>query len=202
MNATKSSKEALRDALRMRRQNISPEQHAVRSAEITRHLIDILRPFEDILVYTSKPPEVDTCPLIAALLEEDKDVIVPIIQPADCSLRFSYVRTMDVLVPGTFHVPEPLGNEIPADPTEIEVALIPLLGFDAHGNRIGYGAGYYDRFLAKNTHFPTIGVAFALQECEDIPHEPTDQSLDAVVTESGATVFSNHRNVMHCRDKT
>ncbi len=197
MNATKSDKEALRYALRLARQDISPEQYAIQSAEITRHLVDILRPFETILVYASKPPEVDTRPLIITLLKEGKQVIVPIIQRADCSLRFSYIRTVDVLVTGTFHVPEPLGNEIPADPIEIEVALIPLLGFDALGNRIGYGAGYYDRFLSKNTHFPTIGVAFALQECVHIPHESTDQTLDAVVTESGATDFSNHRDLRH-----
>ena len=197
MNATKSDKEQLRDALRLTRQEISPEQYATRSAEIAQHLFSLLKPFDTILVYVSKHPEVDTSPLIVRLLEEGKHVIVPIIQRADCSLRFSYIKTLDVLVPGTFHVPEPLGNEIPADPTEIDVALIPLLGFDALGNRIGYGAGYYDRFLAKNTHFPTIGVAFEVQECVHIPYEPTDQTLDAVVTESGATVFSHHRDLLH-----
>jgi len=190
MNPIVSTKETLRQALRLQREEISPEEYTTRSAEIAKHLLNILRPFQTILVYSSKLPEVDTRPLIAALLEERKNVIVPIIQREDCSLRLSYIRTPDVLVPGTFNVPEPLGNEIPADPAEIEVALIPLLGFDSGGNRIGYGAGYYDRFLAQQTHFPTIGVAFAVQECENIPHEPTDQTLDAVVTESGHTTFS------------
>ena len=95
-------------------------------------------------------------------------------------------------MPSTFHVPEPVGNEIPADPEKIDVALIPLLGFDNVGNRIGYGAGYYDRFLAQHTQFPTVGVAFAIQECNHIPHEPTDQTLDAVVTESGFIIFSKN----------
>ena len=95
-----------------------------------------------------------------------------------------------MLVPSTFGVPEPLGNEITADPADIEVALIPLLGFDSRGNRIGYGAGYYDRFLSQHTHFPTIGVAFTVQKCDTIPHEPTDQTLDAVVTESVYHIFS------------
>ncbi|KAF1073939.1 5-formyltetrahydrofolate cyclo-ligase [Methanogenium sp. MK-MG] len=192
MDTTVSTKERLRQALRLRRQEITPEQYAARSAEITEHLLKILAPFDRILVYSSKPPEADTRPLITALLEEGKHVIVPIIQREDCSLRFSYIRTTDVLVPGTFHVPEPVGNEIPADPADIEVALIPLLGFDAGGNRIGYGAGYYDRFLAQHIHFPTVGVAFAVQECENIPSEPTDQTLDAVVTESGHTIISKH----------
>lgn len=76
MNAARSNKEALRDALRLRRQEISPEQYAVRSAEIARHLIDILRPFKTILVSSSKPPDVDTQPLIEALLEEGRQIIV------------------------------------------------------------------------------------------------------------------------------
>ncbi len=195
MNPIVSTKETLRQALRLKRGEISPEQYAAWSTEITKRLLEILRPFQTILVYVSKPPEVDTQPLIAALLEEGKDVIVPIIQCEDCSLRLSYIRTPDVLVPGTFSVPEPLGNEIPADPAKIEVALIPLLGFDAGGNRIGYGAGYYDRFLAQHTHFPTVGVAFAVQECDYIPHERTDQTLDAVVTESVYTIYSKHRDM-------
>lgn len=180
----------MRQTLRLKRQNISPEQYAAHSREITTILLKALLPFKTILVYSSKSPEVDTRSLITALLNERKNVIVPIIQCEDCSLRLSYIRTPDVLVPSTFNVPEPIGNEIPADPTDIEVALIPLLGFDDAGNRIGYGAGYYDRFLAHHTHFPTIGVAFAMQRCDHIPHEATDQTLDAVVTESGFSIIS------------
>lgn len=190
MNPIVSSKEALRQTLRQKREEISPEQYAAHSREITTYLLEMLRPFETILVYSSKSPEVDTQPLIASLLGEGKNIIVPIIQREDCSLRLSYIRTADVLVPSTFNVPEPIGNEIPADPAEIEVALIPLLGFDDAGNRIGYGAGYYDRFLSKHTHFPTVGVAFAVQKCDHIPHEATDQTLDAVVTESGILITS------------
>ncbi|WAI01521.1 5-formyltetrahydrofolate cyclo-ligase [Methanogenium organophilum] len=190
MNPTVSSKEALRQTLRQKRQEIPPEQYAARSREITTSLLKTLKPFETILVYSSKPPEVDTRPLIRSLLNEGKNIIVPIIQREDCSLRLSYIRTADVLVPSTFNVPEPIGNEIPADPADIDVALIPLLGFDDAGNRIGYGAGYYDRFLSKHTQFPTVGVAFAVQRCVQIPHEATDQTLDAVVTEAGITIIS------------
>jgi len=195
MNTTVSTKETLRQELRLQREEITQEEYTTRSAEIAKRLLEILRPFQTILVYSSKPPEVDTRPLIATLLKQGKKVIVPIIQCEDCSLRLSYIRTPDVLVPSTFSVPEPVGKEIPADPAEIEVALIPLLGFDAGGNRIGYGAGYYDRFLSQQTHFPTVGVAFAVQECVTIPHEPTDQTLDAVVTESEYTIFSKHRDL-------
>jgi 5-formyltetrahydrofolate cyclo-ligase len=190
MNPVISGKNTLREMLRTRRQAITPEQYTMWSAAITARLSEVLRPFETILVYSSKPPEVDTHPLIASLLREGKQVIVPIIQREDCSLRLSYITTPDVLVPSTFNVPEPIGHEIPADPAVIEVALIPLLGFDAAGNRLGYGAGYYDRFLAQHTHFPTVGVAFAVQQCPDIPHEATDQALDAIVTDAGVSLVS------------
>lgn len=193
MNPVVSGKHALRERLRSIREAISPDQYAAWSTAITTHLSVVLRPFDTILVYSSKPPEVDTHPLIASLLGEGKRVIVPVIQREDCSLRLSYITTPDVLVPSTFNVPEPVGHEIPADPADIEVALIPLLGFDEAGNRIGYGAGYYDRFLAQHTHFPTVGVAFAVQQCDDIPHEATDQVLDAVVTDAGVSIISNHQ---------
>ncbi len=89
-----STKETLRQALRLRREEITPEQYAARSVEIASHLLKFLAPFDTILVYASKPPEVDTRPLITALLEEGKHVMVPIIQREDCSLRFSYIRTL------------------------------------------------------------------------------------------------------------
>ena len=197
MNPVISGKVALRERMRSTREAITPEQYTAWSTAITARLSEVLRPFETILVYSSKPPEVDTRPLIASLLGEGKRVIVPIIQREDCSLRLSYITTPDVLVPSTFNVPEPIGHEIPADPADIEVALIPLLGFDAAGNRLGYGAGYYDRFLAQHTHFPTVGVAFAVQQCVDIPHETTDQPLDAVVTDTGVSIISKQSAFHH-----
>jgi 5-formyltetrahydrofolate cyclo-ligase len=137
------------------------------------------------MVYVSKDPEVDTFPLIRQLLEEKKRVVVPIIQQKDRSLRLSYLTSLTTLQPSTFNVPEPIGNEIPADAERIEVAVIPLVGFDRKGNRIGYGAGYYDRFLQKNRQMVKIGVAFACQKVPSVPTGPFDIRMDVIITEKG-----------------
>lgn len=137
------------------------------------------------MVYVSKDPEVDTLPLLRHLLGEKKRVVVPIIQREDRSLRLSYLTSLSTLRPSTFNVPEPIGNEIPAEAERIEVAVIPLVGFDRKGNRIGYGAGYYDRFLQKNRQMMKIGVAFACQEVPIVPAEPFDIRMDVIITEEG-----------------
>lgn len=73
---------------------------------------------------------------------------------------------------------------------ELNVILMPLLGFDKLGTRLGYGGGYYDRTLALLTKRPRlIGFAFALQELEHIPREAHDVPLDAIVTERGVRNF-------------
>lgn len=88
-------------------------------------------------------------------------------------------------------------SEPPADAPVIvpQVLLVPLVAFDASGNRLGFGGGFYDRtLLALRTAGPetrAIGIAFAFQEIDNVPHDATDQHLDAVVTERGVTVFEN-----------
>ena len=74
--------------------------------------------------------------IINSLLDEGKTVVVPIIETRTKTLRLSYLKSVADLEPGTFHVPEPLAAEIPADIGKIEIALLPLIGFDRSGNRI------------------------------------------------------------------
>jgi 5-formyltetrahydrofolate cyclo-ligase len=88
------------------------------------------------------------------------------------------------MVPGEF------GALIPADGAWLqpEVLIVPLVGFDARGYRLGYGGGFYDRTLeALRARGPVlaVGFAFAGQEMPSVPIEPTDQKLDVIVTESG-----------------
>lgn len=179
------SKTALRQAAKIQRATLNEAQISDYSRRIRDHLIPVLKEKEPVLVYASKCPEVDTMPLIEWLLEEGKTVVVPIIQREDCSLRLSYLSDPAVLVPSTFQVPEPIGHEVPADPSEIQVVIVPMLAFDAAGNRLGYGAGYYDRFLARHPGLLTIGLAFSCQEFDSLPAEENDIRMDRIVTEQG-----------------
>jgi 5-formyltetrahydrofolate cyclo-ligase len=181
----RDQKESVRKILRQRKDAMIPEDRLRKSYRICRHLMEIIRNDETVMVFTSKEKEVNTKPLIMALFGQGNPVVVPIIVKEDVSLRLSYLRDFSALVPSTFGVPEPIGSEIPAPAEDIGTIILPMLGFDRKGGRIGYGAGYYDRFLSKNRNLRKIGIAFACQEFEDLPVDENDIRMDYIITEDG-----------------
>lgn len=176
-------KQGVRKKARLTRDSLSKEDTSGWSRKICSSLLHILDGESPVMVYASKEREVDTRVLISGLLERGIRVVVPIIEREGRRLRLSYLDTMDVLSPSTFSVPEPVGHEIPADPADVKVVVVPMMAFDRHGHRLGYGAGYYDRFLSKNTHLEKIGVAFSCQEMDLIPTDENDVRMDIIVTE-------------------
>jgi len=181
----REQKSSIRQILRQRKDAMEPEDRQKKSTIICRHLMTIIGDHETVMAYTSKEKEVNTVPIITALLARSNPVIVPIIVKEDVSLRLSYLRDMAALVPSTFGVPEPIGSEIPARGDEVDTILLPMLGFDRTGGRIGYGAGYYDRFLERYPGLRKIGIAFACQEIDALPLDPTDVRMDHIITEEG-----------------
>jgi 5-formyltetrahydrofolate cyclo-ligase len=105
-------KNSIRKILRQKKEAMLPEDRLEKSQRICRHLMAIIRDKETVMVYTSKEKEVNTVPLIHALFRQKNPVVVPIIVKEDVSLRLSYLRDFSALVPSTFGVPEPIGNEI------------------------------------------------------------------------------------------
>jgi 5-formyltetrahydrofolate cyclo-ligase len=181
----REQKSRIRETLRQRKDAMAPEDRQEKSRKLCHHLMTLIRDNETVMAYTSKEKEVNTVPLITALLERKNPVIVPIIVKEDVSLRLSYLRDLATLVPSTFGVPEPIGSEIPARGEDVDTIILPMLGFDRTGARIGYGAGYYDRFLEKYPSLHKIGIAFACQEIESLPLDTTDVRMDHIVTEDG-----------------
>lgn len=186
-------KNLIRQVLRGRKDVMNPEDRLEKSRAICRHLLALIRDHETVMVYTSKEKEVNTVPLITALFSRGNPVVVPIIVREDVSLRLSYLKDFSALVPSTFGVPEPIGSEIPARGEDIDTIVLPMLGFDRTGGRIGYGAGYYDRFLEKHPALCTIGIAFACQEIESLPLDENDVRMDYIVTEEGIVYSGGDR---------
>jgi len=185
MDSLREQKENVRKILRQKKEALLPEDRLEKSQRICCHIMEIIRDGETVMVFTSKEKEVNTRPLIMALFGKGNPVVVPIIVKEDVSLRLSYLRDFSALVPSTFGVPEPIGSEIPALAEDIDTIILPMLGFDRAGGRIGYGAGYYDRFLSKNPGLRKVGIAFACQEVGSIPVDENDIRMDAVLTEDG-----------------
>jgi 5-formyltetrahydrofolate cyclo-ligase len=176
-------KARIREEVKSARARIPPVNRERWSASIEERLLPLVVSYTTLLVYASKPPEVDTRHLIDRLLSEGKKVVVPIIETHTGSLRLSYLHNPACLVRSTFQVPEPIGNEIPASPKAVEAAIVPLIAFDTEGSRLGYGAGYYDRFLRKYRHIIKIGIAFSLQQQPLLPQDMDDVKMDIIVTE-------------------
>jgi 5-formyltetrahydrofolate cyclo-ligase len=194
-------KESVRKILRQRKEAVLPEDRLSNSRKICHHLMKIIRKDETVMVFTSKEKEVNTRPLIMALFGTGNPVVVPIIVKEDCSLQLSYLRDFSALVPSTFGVPEPIGSEIPADAKSIGTIILPMLGFDRAGGRIGYGAGYYDRFLSKNPGLRKIGIAFGCQEVENLPVDENDIRMDMIITEDGIVYSGGGKNHGDQRNK-
>ena len=186
------TKKLLRDHARALRSALSPAEISEKSERICRNVLDVLDGTNPLLVYASKPPEVNTQALIGRLILQGKTVIVPIIEKDTKTLRLSYLNDPAVLQESTFRVPEPVGHELPALASDVKAVIIPMVAFDKLGNRLGYGAGYYDRFLASHPHITRIGLAFACQELEEIPADATDAGMDIIVTDT---------SIIHCRSR-
>jgi 5-formyltetrahydrofolate cyclo-ligase len=185
-----TDKKILRDYARALRSSLSPAEINEKSGRICRNVLDVLDGTNPLLVYVSKPSEVNTQALIERLISQGKTVVVPIIEKDTKTLRLSYLDDPAVLQESTFHVPEPVGHELPALASDVKAVIIPMLAFDKKGNRLGYGAGYYDRFLSSHLHLRRIGLAFACQEVEEIPADATDAGMDIIVTDT---------SIIHCR---
>ncbi len=129
--------------------------------------------------------EIDTRPLLGRLAGEGWTTCLPVVVATDRPLLFRR------WLPGEPLDRDAMGIAIPAPDApqaEPDVLIVPLLAFDREGYRLGYGGGYYDRTLAglrAKKSIIAIGVAYAAQEVESVPHDTHDQKLDFVMTEKG-----------------
>jgi 5-formyltetrahydrofolate cyclo-ligase len=188
---TPHRKKIHRDDARRKRSELQPQEIIEKSNTICESTLTILNGCRTVMVYASKSPEVDTGTLIAELIGRGTHVVLPIIERETTSLRLSYLKDPTHLVESTFRVPEPIGNEHPAKAEEVDTVVIPMLAFDTEGNRLGYGAGYYDRFLSRHPGIRRIGLAFSCQEADSLPCDENDIRMNLVITEKG---------IIRCRD--
>lgn len=155
-----------------------------------------------VFVYMHFRSEVRTDTLIRALLARCGTVCVPRTLPGQS--RLLAVRISDPeedVAPGYRGIPEPLPHLLASAvvaPREIDVVIVPGSVFDPGGGRLGYGGGYYDRFLAREApEAVRIALAFGLQVVAKVPVEPHDQLMDFVVTEEN--LYDCRRN-RHAQD--
>ena len=148
--------------------------------------LDTLPGFEaagSVLLYVSAfPEEIDTGPWLRHALASGKRLILPSVDRRSRSLRLAAVSDLDLdLRPGHRGIPEPSPNCPPIDPGSVDWALVPGLAFDAKGQRLGRGAGHYDRLLpGLRPDAARWALILDVQWVESLPIEPHDQPLDGV----------------------
>ena len=131
--------------------------------------------------------ELDVKGVIARLMDSGQPVCLPVVLGDEQPLELRIWQDGAPLYEAGFGTLAPSEEAPRAEP---DVILMPLLGFDKLGTRLGYGGGYYDRTLAALTKRPRlVGFAFALQEIDHIPRDAHDVPLDVIVTEEGVRVF-------------
>ncbi|WP_420549716.1 5-formyltetrahydrofolate cyclo-ligase [Curvivirga sp.] len=178
-------KQAARKAASKIRKEVAAQDDGSASLEIFAQLQEAGL-FKDGLVISGFLPigsEIDTRPILEKCRELGMVISLPCVEAVDAPLTFRKWHPDDELVKESFGTmaPAPSAEEVQPD-----IILSPMLAFDREGFRLGYGGGFYDRSLEKLRKVKStvaIGVAYAGQEIDAVPHDHLDQPLDMVVTE-------------------
>lgn len=183
------NRQQLRTQMRQRRMALSAsEQQNAASALVQQFLQQtMLMQAQHIALYLSNDGEINTTPLIEALWAAGKQVYLPILHPFTAGyLLFQQYLAASPMTTNRFGIAEPKLNCNHIKPVaELEIICTPLVAFDAHGQRLGMGGGFYDRTLAQlpAAHpVQIIGLAHSCQQVAALPSEAWDYPLNAIVT--------------------
>lgn len=181
------SKAELRTYMKNQRKALTKEEVVNKSARIKDHLLqreEFIKATE-VFVYVSFANEVDTFGLITLALSLGKSVFVPKVLGKE-AMGFYQIKQLVGLVPSSFGILEPTGGtEAILDKASAPLLLMPGLAFDYEGNRLGYGGGYYDRYLTEHSHvFVTrIALAYEFQVLREIARGELDEPVNLIITE-------------------
>ena len=180
-----NDKQALRAHFKQQRALVAQEKQAERDAEILSRLLVLpeYRHCKTVFTYVSKRGEVATESLIQAAWASGKQVAVPRCNAQNGEMQFYQITSWNDLQKGKFGLREPNNACLLADPSQTDaLCIVPGLCFDANGYRIGYGGGYYDRFLPQFAG-KTVGLCPAAAVVLRVPRESTDQAVHMIITE-------------------
>lgn len=177
-----SDKTRLRRKLVSTRETKPATEKRLHSERICAAVLAVSPPPASVFVYVSLPDEVATRTLIDTFVARGATVTVPRIV-AGGEMRAVSFPGWEEMRAGPLGIPAPSSRLAYNGP--IESAIVPGLGFTRDGARIGYGAGYYDRWLASHPHTARIGVAFECQLVAMLPQEAHDVPMHRVITETG-----------------
>lgn len=165
------------------RDSLSEESRRQADRMIMEKVTDLeaFRTSDLVYTYVSFGSEVSTREIMARCLEENKCLAAPRIEGKE--MKFFRVKSLEELVPGIWGIPEPAAGA--QEVKEAGIMLVPGLAFDKKGYRLGYGGGYYDRYLSARPDLAenTIGLAYQAQLVDKVPSQEYDLPVKKIVTE-------------------
>lgn len=177
-------KQEIRNRGRALRAELDSQQRAALDAKIAQNVRRLYQygPCQTIMIYVSTPIEINTIPIIENALAEGKRVAVPRCIPGTRKMEFYYISSLDDLEPGSFSVMEPKEGLEMLTSFDKCLMIMPGIQFDVNGYRIGYGKGYYDRYMAKFTGF-SAGLCYDWELRRHLCHGRFDRPVNAIVTD-------------------
>lgn len=174
----------LREQCRNRRKNLEATSKAEMDSGIAENVRRLYqyRSAKVIMVYVSTSIEVDTFKIIENALKDGKQIAVPRCIPQTRQMEFHYITSVDELMPGSFSVLEPPEHYPVVSDFSGALMLVPGFMFDCFGYRLGYGKGYYDRYMSRYNG-AAVGLCYSEELRAHMYHGRYDRSVDAVVSE-------------------
>lgn len=181
----KEIKKQLRNELLSLRKQMQKEVVIEQSKLIWNHIqaLTAFKQADYIGIYANMQNEVETLCYIDLLVNQGKKVYFPKVFAKTKDMRFFEIQHIKQLEKGTFDVLEPPET---SEASKLDLMIVPGVAFDRKGNRLGYGAGYYDRFFEKHQYICKIGICFEFQRLKEIPTNSFDVPMDWIITEKNA----------------
>lgn len=172
------TKQEIRQNIKIKRVQMSEDSHREMSSKVLTKLFSLEEyvASNTMYVYVDTQGEVGTKNLILQAFDQGKEVAVPKIE--DGVMNFYEISSLDDLAPGYFGILEPEVKRIPRTP---DIVIVPGVAFSKSKERLGYGGGFYDRFLKDNV--TKVALAFEFQILDELPVEEHDIKMDMIITE-------------------
>lgn len=210
LNDETKQRALLRRQFREQRRQLSDIEQRQASIALRKRLLtsNILLGAQTIACYCSDDGEIDLTPTISTLISHKRKIALPFINFSG-AMHFKRFTKTSRLTAGRFNILHPDKPALNVAPLAIDLILVPLVAFDSQGHRLGRGGGFYDRYLAQFDRArrynlsgcaeavsrpKVVGVAHSLQQHPELPIEPWDIPMDAVVTDTAVCYFRGKAN--------
>ena len=197
MYKLREEKNAMRKRFLQMRRELDPQKKEEMDGAIFKALTSLVtyRYAHTVLTYYPKISEVNTLPVIKACLEAGKRVALPRCNESDCTMKYHYIEELSDLEQGVYNIPAPK-EHCPVfsgeDTGKSILAIVPALSFDKKGYRLGYGKGYYDRYM-DTLRATKAGLVYTDFIADTLPIGRYDLAVDLLVTEKGVRIIEKNR---------